>query len=122
MEVTNSESTTSTSYTDLATFGPTSTVTVASSGKVLITMTALMSNSTSYASGYMSFQIDTNTIVTSTLDRTALRMRGDGSDQASVTRTVRNLTPGDHTFTAKYRTSAGTETFANRSIVVIQLP
>jgi hypothetical protein len=39
--------------------------------------------------------------------------------QASATYLVTGLSPGSHTFTAKYRTSAGTATFSNRQLVVV---
>ncbi|MBI3358540.1 MAG: hypothetical protein HY037_02980 [Nitrospirae bacterium] len=42
--------------------------------------------------------------------------------QVSATFYVTGLTAGSNTFTAKYKTSAGTATFVNRNIVVIPLP
>ena len=72
----------------------------------------------------MSFQVDSVAIVTATLDATSLRFSDDDERffQGSATYVVSGLTAGSHTFTAKYRTSAGTETFTNRSIIVIPLP
>jgi len=43
---------------------------------------------------------------------------GTGFVQASATFYVTGLTPGTYTFTAKYRTTGGTATFANRNIIV----
>jgi len=84
-----------------------------------------MSNCSDNEDGYMSFQVDTTAIVTATLDATALRFNDDANlhFQGSATYVVSGLyTNSPHTFTAKYRTGGGTETFANRSIIVIPLP
>jgi hypothetical protein len=116
---------------------------VPSSGKVLVTLTAFISNTAcdsgdnkhdkgvksakcdnddncDKAGGYMSFQVDTNAIVTATLDTTSLH--STTGFQGSATYVVTGLSAGSHTFTAKYRTTGNTETFANRSIIVIPLP
>jgi hypothetical protein len=119
--VATSEFTTeSATYIDLSAFGPAVTVTVPSSGNVLVTLTAFMSN-TANAGGYMGFQVET----TEATDATSLHFEGTSAGQGfqgSATYVVSGLTPGSHTFTAKYRASAGVETFANRTIIVIPLP
>jgi hypothetical protein len=118
--VSNSQTTTSSTYTNLATAGPSATVTVPSSGKVLVTLTALMYNSDFDDTGYMSFQVDSESIVTATLDARSLCL--NWGFQGSATYVVSGLSEGSHTFTAKYRRTGHTETFANRSIIVIPLP
>jgi len=115
-----SDITTDASYTDLGAIGPAVTVAVASSGNVIVTLTAFMSNGAS-SGGYMSFQVD----ATGATDATSLHFdntTANYSFQGSASYVVSGLTPGSHTFTAKYRSGAGTETFANRSIIVIPLP
>jgi hypothetical protein len=115
-----SDTTTVASYTDLGTIGPAVTVTVPSSGNVLVTLTAFMSNGAS-SGGYMSFQVD----ATAATDATSLHFdntTANYSFQGSATYVVSGLPAGSHTFTVKYRSGAGTETFANRSIIVIPLP
>jgi hypothetical protein len=115
-----SDTTTVASYTDLGAIGPAVTVTVPSSGNVLVTITAFMSNGAS-SGGYMSFQVDATTAT----DATSLHFdntTANYSFQGSASYVVSDLTAGSHTFTAKYRSGAGTETFANRSIIVIPLP
>jgi hypothetical protein len=118
--VAGSDITTDVSYTDLATIGPVATVMVPSSGNVLVTLTAFMSNGAA-AGGYMSFQVDS----TPATDATSLHCditTANQSCQGSATYVVSGLSAGSHTFTAKYRANAGTETFANRSIILIPLP
>jgi hypothetical protein len=55
-------------------------------------------------------------------DATALNLLGNDFQKASAIFVVSGLTPGSNTFTAKYRTGAGTATFQNRSIWAIPLP
>jgi hypothetical protein len=115
-----SDSTTDTSYTDLTAIGPVATVTVPSSGNVLVVLTAYMSNGAD-GGGYMSFQVDS----TSATDATSLHVDNTTADQGcqgSAMYVVSGLAAGSHTFTAKYRAIAGTETFADRNIILIPLP
>jgi hypothetical protein len=100
---------------------------VPASGKVLITLTALLGNNTVNATAQMSFQTDSVAIVAATLDTTSLMQissTANASIQASATYVLTDLSPGSHTFTAKYRRNinGGTATFANRSIIVTPLP
>ena len=130
--VATSQSTTSTNYTDLSTVGPTATVTVPDSGKVLVTLTAFMTNNSNNKDGYMSFSVvdvaplPSFSVVSGTAasDAMSLHFNDDSllSFQGSATYVVSGLSAGSHAFTAKYRTAGGTETFANRSIIVIPLP
>jgi collagen triple helix repeat protein len=114
------ESTTSITYANLATVGPAVTVDVPASGRVLISVTAGIQTTTGSALGYMSFAMSgTNTSTGS--DATALNLLGNNFQKASATFVLTGLTPGSTTFTAVYRTTAGTATFQNRSIWLIPL-
>lgn len=118
--VATSESTTSSSYTDLATVGPSITITVPASGNVRLSIY-----------GVLSGQLDTlmswaasgaNTIAAS--DDNALFTRANivssGSGIGwSMSRLLTGLTPGSTTFTAKYRgDGTDTSTFSNRRMLV----
>jgi hypothetical protein len=117
--VSASESTSSTSYTNLATIGPTVTVTVPASGRVLVIVTAQINGSTGNAAGFMSVFID-GAVTLGVADATSLRVAGNNAVRASATSLITGLTPGTHTFTAAYRLAGtGTATFAERNIVVI---
>jgi hypothetical protein len=115
------QATTSTTYTDLATPGPAVTVVVPASGKALVSVTAGIQTTQGAALGYMSFAITGGTTRAAN-DATALNLLGNDFQKASAIFVVSGLTPGSTTFTAKYRTSAGTSTFQNRSIWAIPLP
>ena len=65
--------------------------------------------------------------VRAAVDTTSLSLTNGGNTahpvhQASATYFVTGLTAGSNVFTAKYDVSAGTGTFANRTIVVVPLP
>lgn len=113
------ELTSSRSFTDLTTIGPSVTVSVPASGRVLVTVTAFLGGTASTAT--MSF--------TST--------GGSGNVTASVARSVQAITPmrcsatylvsglstGNHTFTATYRSGDGDIVrFGDRVILVIPMP
>jgi hypothetical protein len=120
-------------YTDLFTFfggGPQVTVTVPASGRVLVTVTAHVQPTRAVATAYMSFASTGGSGNVSASDDKALYVsHGDPSTlrfnvRASATYLVTGLSPGAHTFTAKYRTSdpnisAG---FVSPVILVVALP
>jgi hypothetical protein len=118
--VVTTETTTSTTYTDLATVGPAVTLVVPASGRVIVTVTGGMLNSTGSNPGYMAFAMSGANTSTGN-DSTALNLLGNGFQKASASFVLSGLTPGSTTFTAKYRTTGGTETFQNRSIWAIPL-
>jgi hypothetical protein len=116
-----SQTTTSTSYTDLATSGPTVTVTVSSSGKALVTLTAYESITGADNSCFMGFAVSGVTTVAASDTQSVQIYSESGTVQSrgSASYLVTGLNPGINTFTAKYKSSAGiTCTFANRSIIV----
>jgi hypothetical protein len=115
------QSTTSTTYANLTTPGPAVTLVVPASGRVLISVTAGIQTTQGGALGFMSFAMSgANT--SSGNDATALNLLGNDFQKASASFVLSGLTPGSTTFTAVYRTSAGTSTFQNRSIWAIPLP
>lgn len=118
--VETSESTTSTTYTDLATTGP--TVTLDTGARALIYVTGDVTNNTAGQSGRMTFEVSGASSITPN-DVRALRVTipsvtGTGNVRASVP-TILAITAGSNTFTAKYRASGGTATFANRRLFVM---
>lgn len=115
------QTTTSTSYTDLATTGPL-IVNITTGALALLMYSAYMSNSTTNTS-YVGWDISGSTSV-STSDNTALRFQSGIADQAlrsSNVRRLTGLTPGTQTVTLRYRCSGTTSTFANRHIIVMGL-
>ena len=114
------ETTTSSTYTDLATVGPAVTVVVPASGMVLISVTAGMVSSNGNA-GYMGFVVSGANTSAAT-DPLALNLQGNQFVKASATFLLTGLTPGSTTFTAQYRTTGGTETIHNRYIWAIPQP
>jgi 2',3'-cyclic-nucleotide 2'-phosphodiesterase (5'-nucleotidase family) len=103
-------------------------VTVPASGKVLVILTTEAKTSAINQSAYMGFAVSGATTLAAS-DTRAYEVRINGGSgtplpqiQASATYRVTGLTPGSNTFTAKYRVTGGTGTWANRNIVVIPLP
>jgi hypothetical protein len=113
------ESTTSTSYVNLATTGP--TVTVTHGAFVLVMWSTQLQSSVGSNASFMSYAVSgSNTIA--------------ASDNISITQTVASLTqpwrvgnmnihttltPGTSTFTAKYRVESGTADYSDRFLAVI---
>jgi hypothetical protein len=121
--VATAETTTSTSYTDLTTAGPSVTVTVPASGAVLVTITAQSNNGNAGRLQSVAFVASgSNTLAAS--DTRALIASNPGSlqFQGSATFYVSGLAAGSTTFKLVYKTSQNTATFANRSIIVTPAP
>lgn len=119
--VTTSESTTSTSFTDLATPGPAVTVTTGTTALVILTAN-LYNNGTSQDAD-MGFAVSGASTVaaagSASLEATTGASGAVVRYTASAVFPVTGLTAGSNTFTAKYKATGGTSFFANRSIVVI---
>lgn len=115
----DSETTTSTSYTDLATVGP--TVTVETGPLALVIWGAQMSNSTADLSTRVSVGVTgVSTIAES--DVRALSFdpsSAGGIFQGSHAVFYDDLTPGSNTFTLKYRVAGGTGTYLRRRLIVL---
>lgn len=115
------QTTTSTSYTDLATSGPACTVTTGT--KALVIFGANFQNNIAGSLGIMDFAVSGATTRAATDDTCALMNPYTAGAQQAWSRgvTITGLTAGSNTFTAKYRTNNGTTTIGNRFITVIDL-
>lgn len=118
--VATSETTTSTTFADLATVGPAVTVTTGTSAMVIVTCRASNSNANKLV--VMGFAVSGATTVAAS-DTQSFTQSGGGAvpAQGSAVYVVTGLTAGSNTFTAKYRVDANTGTFLNRSITVIPI-
>jgi len=121
VEVTASQSTSSSSYTNLSTSGP--SVTVVHGPMVYVTWHASISNN-SINSSYMGIQLSGSNTFSAT-DDLALRHRdptgSNGENMMSMNYLFTGLTPGTTTFQAKYRSLGGTATFRYRRVCVFPL-
>lgn len=120
--VSATESTTSTSYTDLATAGPSVDAIIGDTGRALVTVSCVMFGNGAGVTPKMTFAMSGANTYTPTSDIYALvtsDSAGIATLAASRTSLLSGLTRGTTTFTAKYLTSAGTSTFGIRSIVVV---
>jgi hypothetical protein len=121
---------TSTVYADPANGapGPSASVAVPASGRVLVTITARISPGGSNTIGLMSFSATGSPPSNADGDTTSLSTRIGSANvetaeiQASATYVVSGLTPGPATVKAYYRTSAVLVDFRHRNIIAIPLP
>lgn len=117
------ETTTSTTYADLATVGP--SVTATSSSRAIVALTADMWLSTA-GSAYASVAISGASSIAA-VDARAAKVRittgGDANPgcRIGITNMQSTLSSGSNTWTMQYRTTAGTATFSNRDLVVLPL-
>jgi len=115
------ETTTSVTYTDLATVGP--SVTTDTGNRALVFIRCAMENSLANESSFMTFEVSgASTFAAS--DTFAINI--DGLAAASRMRIgsmymISTLTGGSNTFTAKYKVTAGTGTFLSRQIAILPL-
>lgn len=121
--VATQQSTTSTSYVDLATAGPSVTATIGSSGKAIVFIGANAWNSAgSGNSGYISFSVTGSTTLAASDTRGAMSVSEfitNGTINMKSQMYLTGLTQGSNTFTMKYRCDGGTWVFTQRSIVII---
>ena len=115
-KVATSETTGSGSFADLATPGPSVTVTVPASGKVKVTVAARMQSTGAYQD-YIGVDISgANTVAAATI---LVDTPPSGqSVEYSRTTVLTGLSTGSTTFKMQYATSAGTATFLNRELIV----
>ena len=119
------ESTTSTSYTDLATAGPAVTLTTGTKALVIIS-TAFLRNDNNSTSSFISVDVSGATTVAAA-DSKALLLSttSTGNSRPELGYTfayiATGLTAGSNTFTCKYRVSGGTMRTNNRIITVIDM-
>lgn len=120
--VATSQSTSSGTYTDLATVGPAVTLTTGTKALVIVSSALWSSSGTLFAC--MSFAISGATTQAAS-DTRSLQNSGTGTTaamQASRAFLVTGLTAGSNTFTCKYRTdSSALGVFLNRDITVIDM-
>jgi hypothetical protein len=113
------QSTSSTTYADLTTPGPSVSINMTGTSAI-VTVTAYMSNSAGN-NNYIGVAVSgASTIAAS--DPKAASMVGTTPVTASATFKVAGLTPGVNTFKAVYRVSGGGGNFVYRNITVTPLP
>jgi hypothetical protein len=110
--VSTSQTTTSTSYTDLTTPGP--AVTIETGDRAEVTIACTMSNSGGNHA-YASFAVSGATTQAAT-DDVGILVADANVDRRYATVEVIGLTPGNNTFTMKYKVGASTGTFVDRRI------
>ena len=114
----NSETTTSTTFTDLPNVGP--QVTVTTGTKALVFTTSQCSNSGT-GSSVASFGVTGATTDVATDTRAVIQDGVAGGSTRATTVTLMTLTAGSNVFTLKYRVSSGTGTFQRRRLQIIAL-
>jgi hypothetical protein len=100
-------------------------VTIPASGKAQVTVSAWLGNVPAATWSIMSYQSSGGSGDIGASDVGSVALWSDGSIKihASTTSLVTGLSPGSHTFTAKYRSSTGVDAnFTGRSITVVGLP
>jgi hypothetical protein len=116
------ESTSSTSYTNLTTYGP--SVTITTGTQALVFWGALLGNTTANAACYVSVGVSGASTVAASDSWTLI---DDGHSAASGDDNMRRrstfklftgLTAGENTFTMKYRVGSGTGQFNYRALTV----
>lgn len=115
--VDTTQTTTSTSYTDLATAGPAVTATIGSNGLALVCIGALMDQSVADFAN-MSFAVSGASTIAAADNNACLQYN---TNDRVVSRNIllTGLTPGSNTFTMKYKVGSGTGSFTYRTIAVI---
>jgi len=119
--VATGQTTTSTSYTDLATVGPTATITTGT--KALVFITSNIDNQSNHGQGHVGFAVSGASTVAAA-DTKALHYYSNGNIalQYGAAYYISGLTAGSNTFTLKYKSGNGsTQYFANRQITVMDL-
>lgn len=115
------ETTTSTSYTDLATVGP--SVTLTTGVRAIVWLNSTTDNNTTGQTSFVSFEVSGATTSAAIDGRALLQQTASGGStniRAGVTNFIA-LTPGSNTFTMKYRVTGGTGQFVRRRLQVMAL-
>ena len=119
-QVLTAQTTSSTSYTDLATAGPAVTLTTGTSALVLV-IAGYVDLSAVGPGCAMSFAVSGATTIAASDDYRGVLSADSGYNASSIAMLTKltTLTAGSNTFTAKYRqTAASTGEYINRSITV----
>ena len=115
------QTTSSTSFTDLATAGP--AVTLTTGTRALVIMQARIYNTSTGGYVSMGTTISGATTLAATDEKSLTFYSASNApiSQASAGFLLSGLTAGSNTFTAKYKTTAGTGTWLYRNIAVIDM-
>lgn len=119
--VLTSENTSSTSYTNLATAGP--SVTVDCGENCLVMICSSLYNNTASSQSCVSVEMS-GTDSEAANDNWRLNTDGTAATQPVRYMAMRRynfLVPGTHTFTMKYRVGSGTGSFDNRTIIALPI-
>lgn len=116
--VTTQQDTTSTSYTDLSTSGPSVSVTLTEPRTVIVFVKSELYQLSTTDDVFMSFAATGATTVSAS-DARAVRHNGSGTGEAYSAFAVIACDAGTTTFTAKYRAEGGGARFANREIAAV---
>lgn len=114
------QTTTSTSYTNLATVGPSCSIALNDSRECLVIVGAQMMNTSSASPVFMSLSASGATTIGAS-DSSAAQHNGSGNSEQYCMIAIHTLNAGTTTFTAKYRVDGGTGRFSARHIVVIPM-
>lgn len=121
--ITTSQPSSSTGFTDLATVGP--TVTVTTGTQALVVWGCRSHNDTANGFAYMSVAISGATTLAAADDNSYLTRQTSATVnqwlQGGQVKLFTGLTAGSNTFTAKYRVSANQGTWDNRHLMVFPL-
>lgn len=120
--VATSQTTTSGVYTDLATVGP--SVTITTGTKALVIVGAKMFNAQAGGTTFMSYAVSGATTIAAGDSTSFNRQQSSGTNEyirATASYLVTTLNAGSNVFTAKYATAAGTATYEARSLTVVPL-
>lgn len=116
-KIATSENTTSGSFADLATPGPSATVTIGASGKAKVCISARCSNTNANVDCYVGVDISgASTVAAGTLILT--NTPAGEPIQFGTSTLITGLTPGSTTFKMQYATAANTASFSVREIIV----
>lgn len=119
--VTASETTTSTTYTDLATSGP--SVSIETGTEAVILWAAYVGNTTTNSASWCTYAVQGTNTIAATDSRALVRegMSTSGYMRAGQLSFITGLNPGINTFKMVYRVTSDTGVFALRQIIVIPL-
>lgn len=123
--VLTAQTTTSTAYTDLATAGP--SVTLTTGTEVLVTISAILGQGVDSGATFSAGVAVSGASTIAASDSYSLFLNGDdftsasGNVSLSATFKLTGLTAGSNTFTMKYKCSSGTARFENRHLTVFAI-
>ncbi len=120
-EVATSQTTSSTTYANLTTVGP--SVTATTGARALVLIACRMANSTDNADTWASIDVSSASTIAAS-DTWGMNQEGVNTSEFTAFGSFHyfeNLTPGSNVFTMKYRVGSGTGTFENRRLCVVAL-